>query len=37
MKTIPVTPDTEALARRVVWFEEPKEALSDTYPSSPMR
>lgn len=30
MKTIPLTPDTEALARRLVWFEEPGEALSDT-------
>jgi hypothetical protein len=30
MKTIPLTPETEALVRRVVWFEEPAEALSDT-------
>ena len=30
MKTIPLTPDTEALARRLVWFESPAEALSDT-------
>ena len=30
MKTIPLTPDTEALARRLVWFEPPTEALSDT-------
>ena len=30
MKTIPLTPDTEALARRLVWFEPPAEALSDT-------
>ncbi|RBP16919.1 hypothetical protein DFR50_104199 [Roseiarcus fermentans] len=30
MKTIPLTPATEALARRLVWFEEPEEALSDT-------
>ncbi|MBF0110826.1 MAG: hypothetical protein HQL76_16795 [Magnetococcales bacterium] len=29
MKTIPLTPDTEALARRLVWFEAPEEALSD--------
>jgi hypothetical protein len=29
MKAIPLTPDTEALARRLVWFEEPAEALSD--------
>ncbi len=31
MKTIPITPETEALARRLVWFEEPEEALSDTF------
>ena len=30
MRAIPLTPDTEALARRLVWFEEPAEALSDT-------
>ncbi|MSP03354.1 MAG: hypothetical protein EXR07_20275 [Acetobacteraceae bacterium] len=30
MKTIPLTPNTEALARRLVWFEDPAEALSDT-------
>ena len=30
MKKIPLTPDTEALARRLVWFEPPAEALSDT-------
>jgi hypothetical protein len=30
MKTIPLTPDTEALARRLVWFEAPPQALSDT-------
>jgi hypothetical protein len=29
MKTIPLTPDTAALASRLVWFEEPAEALSD--------
>jgi hypothetical protein len=29
MKPIPLTPDTAAVARRVVWFEEPAEALSD--------
>lgn len=29
MRTIPLTPQTEALARRLVWFEEPAEALSD--------
>ena len=31
MKTIPLTPDTEELARRLVWFEEPAEALADTF------
>jgi hypothetical protein len=31
MKKIPLTPDTEALARRVIWFEGPTEALSDTF------
>jgi hypothetical protein len=31
MKSLPLTPDTEALARRLVWFEEPQEALSDTF------
>lgn len=30
MKDIPYTPDTEALARRLVWFETPAEALADT-------
>jgi len=29
MQTISLAPDTEALARRLVWFEEPSEALSD--------
>ena len=29
MKPIPLTPDTTALARRLIWFEEPQEALSD--------
>ncbi len=29
MRNIPVTPETEALARRLVWFETPGEALSD--------
>ena len=29
MKPIPLNPDTEAVARRVVWFEEPAEALED--------
>lgn len=30
MKPIPLTPDTTALALRLIWFEEPQEALSDT-------
>jgi hypothetical protein len=30
MKPIPLNPHTEAVARRVVWFEEPAEALEDT-------
>ena len=29
MKPIPLTPETEALARRLVWFEEPVEALAE--------
>ena len=29
MKSIPLTLETEALARRLVWFEEPAEALAD--------
>lgn len=31
MKTIPLTPEVEDLARRLVWFEEPKEAVADTF------
>jgi len=31
MKAIPVTVETEALARRLIWFEEPAEALSDPF------
>ena len=31
MKTIPVTPETEVMARRLIWFEEPKEALADPF------
>ena len=31
MKSIPLTPDTEALARRLVWFEEPAQALDDAF------
>jgi hypothetical protein len=30
MKSIPLTPETETLARRLIWFEEPAEALCDT-------
>jgi hypothetical protein len=29
MKPIPLTPETAALARRLIWFEEPAEALAD--------
>ena len=29
MKSLPVTPDLLAVARRVVWFEEPQRALAD--------
>lgn len=29
MKPLPVTPELEAVARRVVWFEEPPRALAD--------
>lgn len=29
MKQIPLTPATEAIARRVVWFQPPAEALAD--------
>ena len=29
MKPIPITPETERLARRIIWFEEPAQALSD--------
>ena len=30
MKAIPCTTETLAIARRLVWFEPPKHALSDT-------
>jgi hypothetical protein len=30
MKSIPLNPETAAVARRVVWFEEPKDALQDS-------
>ncbi len=29
MKPIPLTPETAALARRLIWFEEPADALAD--------
>ncbi|MSP03379.1 MAG: hypothetical protein EXR07_20405 [Acetobacteraceae bacterium] len=29
MKPIPLTPETEAAARRIVWFETPAVALAD--------
>jgi hypothetical protein len=29
MKTIPLNPETELVARRLVWFESPEEALTD--------
>jgi len=29
INAIPVTPETAALARRIVWFEEPETALAD--------
>jgi hypothetical protein len=29
MKNIPINPETEAVARRVIWFESPAEALAN--------
>jgi hypothetical protein len=29
VKALPVTPELQAVARRVVWFEEPERALAD--------
>jgi hypothetical protein len=29
MRSIPLNPETEALARRLVWFEPPEQALAD--------
>ena len=29
MKAIPLTPETEQIARRIVWFETPEEALGN--------
>lgn len=30
MKAIPLNAETEAVARRVIWFEAPEEALADS-------
>ena len=32
MKPIPINPETEALARRMVWFEAPVAALAESDP-----
>jgi hypothetical protein len=29
MRQLPLTPEIEAIARRVVWFEEPPQAIAD--------
>ena len=29
MSSLPLTPEIEAIARRVVWFEEPRQAIAD--------
>lgn len=29
MRSIPVTPETSEISRRVIWFEEPAKALAD--------
>lgn len=29
MRSIPVTPETSEISRRVIWFEEPEKALAD--------
>jgi hypothetical protein len=29
MNHLPLTPEIEAIARRVIWFEEPSQAVSD--------
>jgi len=29
MKPLPLTPEIEAIARRVIWFEEPAHAIAD--------
>jgi len=29
MKPIPLTPETRAIARRIIWFESPAQALTD--------
>ena len=30
MKALPITQELEQVARRVVWFEDPRDALADT-------
>jgi len=30
MKSLPLTPEIQAIAERVVWFETPEQALADT-------
>ena len=30
MKSLPVTPELLVVARRVMWFEEPEQALAET-------
>ncbi len=29
MKSLPLTPEIEEVSRRVIWFEEPEQAISD--------
>jgi hypothetical protein len=29
MNPLPLTPDIEAIAKRVIWFEEPQQAIAD--------
>lgn len=31
MRLVPLNPETERIARRVVWFEPPAEALADPF------
>ena len=35
MKPLPITPDLLRVARRVVWFKEPEEALAEPAPPVP--